>query len=214
MSSHEITQENSREDQSVLFSTICDDLHVQSYSVQHLALPKTLINLLHDRVTGQDVPIYKTAGIGRSVEHHLNQNIRRDEISWIGGGPGLVNGLADDEWLKWTEALRLDLNRQLFLGLVPIESHYARYEKGGFYKRHVDAFTGSNNRKVSLVLFLNAFWKNTDKGELRLFVGEDSKDEILITPKLGTLVIFLSDEIPHEVLSTFSIRHSIAGWYR
>ncbi len=209
MPSNENNLANSREDQSVLFGAICDDLHAKSYSVQHQALPKILIDLLYDRVTGQDGPSYKTAGIGRSTEHHLNQNIRRDEISWIGGEIGV-----DNEWLKWTEALRTDLNRQLLLGLVPIESHYARYPKGGFYKRHVDAFTGPNNRKVSLVLFLNAFWKNADKGELRLFVGEDHKDKILITPQLGTLVTFLSDEIPHEVLSTSCIRHSIAGWYR
>ncbi|MDG1995352.1 MAG: 2OG-Fe(II) oxygenase [Emcibacteraceae bacterium] len=106
------------------------------------------------------------------------------------------------------------MNKELFLGLTSIESHYARYEKGGFYKKHVDAFSGTTNRKVSIVLFLNDHWNPADEGELKLFVGQEHDKQILIKPQLGTLVIFMSDEVPHEVLKTNCTRYSIAGWFR
>jgi SM-20-related protein len=35
-----------------------------------------------------------------------------------------------------------------------------------------------------------------------------------IKPDAGTLVIFLSDEFPHEVMTVFKDRYSIAGWFR
>ena len=81
-------------------------------------------------------------------------------------------------------------------------------------QKHLDAFSGANNRKVSLVLFLNEFWKVADHGELKLFLGPEPQEECLISPELGTMVIFMSTEVPHEVLKTNSIRNSIAGWYR
>ncbi len=83
-----------------------------------------------------------------------------------------------------------------------------------FTKNISDAFKGGGNRRISVVLFLNEFWKVTDAGELKLFVGPDYNEQILVAPELGTLVVFLSDEIPHEVLPTNATRHSIAGWFR
>jgi len=35
-----------------------------------------------------------------------------------------------------------------------------------------------------------------------------------ITPSLGTIVVFLSEEFPHEVLPAKSDRYSITGWFR
>ena len=195
--------------QSLLFRGICDDLREKSYSVQQEALPEELMKLLCARTHCEDDLDYASAGIGRSIDHHKNQNIRRDEISWIGNDVS-----TDRKWNAWSEMLRVALNHQLFLGLSPIESHYARFKKGGFYKKHLDAFAGPDNRKVSIVLFLNEFWKAADEGELTLFIGREQKEKVIITPQRGTFVIFLSSEIPHEVLPTNCTRHSIAGWYR
>lgn len=33
-------------------------------------------------------------------------------------------------------------------------------------------------------------------------------------PRAGTLVVFLSEDMPHEVLETQRERYSIAGWFR
>ena len=195
--------------QSVLFRTICDDLASMSYSVQQDAMPKKLINLLCERVKSDSGPHYTSAGIGRSTSHHKNQSIRRDEIAWIDN-----ESSTDQQWNQWTESLRTALNRQLFLGLTSIECHYARYHKGGFYKKHLDAFSGADNRKISIVLFLNDVWKAADEGELMLFVGPEHGEKILVTPKSGTIAVFLSTEIAREVLPTNCTRNSIAGWYR
>jgi SM-20-related protein len=35
-----------------------------------------------------------------------------------------------------------------------------------------------------------------------------------VPPKNGTLVLFLSEEFPHEVLVAKKTRYSIAGWFR
>jgi SM-20-related protein len=35
-----------------------------------------------------------------------------------------------------------------------------------------------------------------------------------LLPTYGTLVVFLSDEFPHEVLKAHRDRYSIAGWFR
>ena len=196
-------------DQAVLFGSICDDLVAKSYSVQRNALPHGLVKLLSERARYEDDLQYTPAGIGRAIGHQKNQTIRRTDIVWIGN-----EIFPDKKWNEWADKLKTALNRDLFLGLQYFESHYARYNEGDFYKRHLDAFKGAGNRRISVVLFLNALWKNTDAGELRLYVGTDHKEQILIAPEIGTLVVFLSDLIPHEVLPTNRTRYSIAGWYR
>jgi len=35
-----------------------------------------------------------------------------------------------------------------------------------------------------------------------------------VTPSYGTLVTFLSEEMPHEVLVSKRDRYAIAGWFR
>lgn len=195
--------------QAALLTNICDDLTKKSYSVQRNAIPKMLLTQLCDHIKNKTISSYHTAGVGRSANHHQNQTIRSDKIVWIDDDTP-----ANHRWIAWMETLRIEINRTLYLGLTSAESHYARFEKGGFYQKHFDAFSGVNNRKVSLVLFLNEFWKVTDEGELKLFLGPKPHKEFLIAPEIGTMVIFLSTEVPHEVLPTNSTRNSIAGWYR
>ena len=36
----------------------------------------------------------------------------------------------------------------------------------------------------------------------------------MVTPSFGTIVVFLSEEFPHEVLPAKRDRYSIAGWFR
>ena len=48
-------------------------------------------------------------------------------------------------------------------------------------------------------------------GELRLHLADRHHD---IAPNMGTSVIFLSEEIEHEVLPATQTRYSIAAWLR
>jgi SM-20-related protein len=43
-------------------------------------------------------------------------------------------------------------------------------------------------------------------------VVDNSKIKVL--PSFGTIVVFLSEEFPHEVLPAKRDRYSIAGWFR
>jgi SM-20-related protein len=111
------------------------------------------------------------------------------------------------------EMLRVGINRRLFLGLFDYECHFARYAPGSFYKKHVDAFRGRSNRVLSTVFYLNPQWGSADGGELLIYSG-DGQVEASVKPTMGTLVVFLSETVPHEVLPAARLRHSIAGWFR
>ena len=63
-----------------------------------------------------------------------------------------------------------------------------------------------------MILYFNPGWLPDDGGQLELHLSDDQK--IRVTPNYGTLVTFLSEEFPHEVLSTKRDRYSIAGWFR
>ncbi len=114
--------------------------------------------------------------------------------------------------LSALELLRLELNRESFLGLFELELHYAWYPAGAAYARHVDQPFGRTQRKLSLVLYLNVGWTPGAGGALRLFgVDEEFRD---IEPIAGRLVCFPTSGREHEVLTAHRERLSISGWFR
>jgi len=117
-------------------------------------------------------------------------------------------------WRNWTNELRLYLNRRLFLGLFSFESHLAEYHPGDFYRTHLDAFRGESNRRLSRVTYLNPDWQPGQGGELMIYHPQTGAPLQKVAPVLGPLVVFLSEEFPHEVLPASRERHSVAGWFR
>ena len=102
---------------------------------------------------------------------------------------------------------------------------YAYYPRGGYYRRHRDSVPNSASvlRKYSLLLYLNdEGWKpEVDGGKLRIHL-DGGGDEIPVgkepeyvdvDPIGGTLVLFRSELIPHEVLDTRNERYAVVGWY-
>ena len=102
---------------------------------------------------------------------------------------------------------------------------YAYYPRGGYYRRHRDAVPNSASvlRKYSLLLYLNDEGWNpeVDGGKLRIHL-DGGGDEIPVgkepeyvdvDPIGGTLVLFRSELIPHEVLDTRNERYAVVGWY-
>ena len=73
--------------------------------------------------------------------------------------------------LERFETLRLELNRELQLGLLDFECHFAVYPPGAFYRRHLDRFATDDRRTLSCVLYLNDAWSAQDGGALRLHLG-------------------------------------------
>jgi SM-20-related protein len=67
---------------------------------------------------------------------------------------------------------------------------------------------------LSVVAYFNADWGVTDGGELVIYDAEGEQALQTVLPLAGTLVVFLSEEVPHEVCVARRDRYSIAGWYR
>jgi SM-20-related protein len=193
----------------IIFELIARDIEEQGYSIRPGALPGDIASVLYDYQLAMDSTQYDSAGIGRGESYIHNDFVRTDEICWIDGtsAPGQA-------WLEWAAALKTYLNRRLFLGLFSFESHFAHYSPGDFYKRHYDAFKGQANRVLSIVAYLNPGWLPSDGGELVIYNHEHDKEGIKVIPLYGTVVVFLSEEFPHEVLPANRDRYSVAGWFR
>lgn len=194
--------------QEQLFDSICSDIHAQGYSIKPYALDESLALTLENYAQKlQDTSFYP-AGVGRDGSKTVNPFVRSDRIHWLGS-----NNESERLWLDWAEKFKTHLNRRLFLGLFSFESHFAWYQKGQFYKRHTDAFQGNSNRVLSLVVYLNHNWQVEDGGELVLYKNDADNVGINVLPTFATIVTFLSEEFPHEVLPSQRGRLSIAGWF-
>ncbi len=191
-----------------LFDEMVSNLSNVGYSIHTNALPNTLGKSLWVQSHDSACSSLKAAGIGRQSDLKIDQSVRSDKIAWIDSSTSI-----GCEWVAWAAELQRKLNSSLYLGLFSFESHYALYHPGGFYKTHVDAFKGSRNRILSLVIYLNHSWLAADAGELVLFTEGELKVPVKVKPEFGTVVAFLSEEIPHEVLVTNRDRYSIAGWF-
>mmetsp|Transcript_6510 Transcript_6510/g.14734 ORF Transcript_6510/g.14734 Transcript_6510/m.14734 type:complete len:318 (-) Transcript_6510:135-1088(-) len=192
--------------------------------------------LRNDVLTLRENDAFRQAKIGQDSTNNLNTEIRIAETCFLGrnrnelltieaaGGKDSVRdrsgGLYDI-----LDNLRVALEGVSETGLDSslTELLFAYYPKGGFYRRHRDAIPNSASllRKYSLLLYLNQDWSEKDGGQLRIHL-DGGGDEcpagvapkfIDVEPKGGTLVLFKSDAIPHEVLNTNSERFAVVGWY-
>lgn len=198
------------ESETELFRSIVDQLADQGYCIVEQALSDELTQGLYQRVTALEKGEFKRGGIGRKQGLHLDDDYRTDEIHWLES-----TDKAEANYLAVMEQLRQTINQQLFIGLFDYEAHFAHYAPGTFYKRHLDAFKGETNRVVTTVFYLNLDWKDSDGGKIVLYADENSKQTFKsVSPQAGTLVVFLSDQFPHEVLAAQRDRYSIAGWFR
>lgn len=196
-------------DDDPLFERVAIQLMDRGYAICPAALPMDLVTDLCEELYGLSPNDFASAGIGRQTRHMHNEFVRKDRICWLTG-----ESPASAAWLNWAADLQQYLNRRLFMGLFSFESHLAHYGIGDFYKRHYDAFQYQRNRVLSLVVYLNPTWGADDGGELVLYQSDEDLQGIKVTPLMGTLVLFLSEEFPHEVLPAKRDRYSIAGWYR
>ena len=156
---------------------------------------------------------FKRAGVGRGLDLRVREDIRRDEVMWLQTGAASAEQMV---YLAKLELLRLALNQRFFLGLFEFEGHFAIYPEGAFYKAHLDRHAGTNDRIVTIILYLNPDWQSGDGGELKLWTTPEGKAGafILIEPRMGTLVCFMAGDFWHEVLPATKTRMSITGWFR
>ena len=199
--------------QVLALDAIAADLGRQGWSVQPGFLDPATAAALRERAlawwrNGE----FRPAFVGRGPSRRRNEAVRGDHLRWLDFS---VGGRFSDVYATWYEPLRLALNRSLYLGLFELEAHVTVYPPGSFYVRHLDRFRDALHRTVSVILYLNPDWQPDDGGALRLYLpqpdGSEAHRDVL--PQAGTLVTFLSDEIPHEVLPTGRERLSFTGWF-
>ena len=105
--------------------------------------------------------------------------------------------------------------------------------------RHVDASDAhASARRLTLLVYLNEQWSDTDGGELQLFIDREAVDAIelehdslatvvdaaddeqaalyhvvRVPPRFGTAAMFMSHGVPHEVLpSNAETRDALTFW--
>lgn len=157
---------------------------------------------------------FTEARIGADRDLKRRADIRGDSICWLAQG----EFAAERALLESLETLRLRLNAGGLPGLFDLELHYAWYEAGAGYARHLDQPRNRSHRRVSLVLYLNEDWQGSDGGALRVFFtpaasggAETHRD---IVPVGGRLVAFLTEGREHTVLPAGRPRLSLTGWFR
>jgi SM-20-related protein len=197
-----------------LLDHISQEIYSNSYVVVdnfvdeafRMALLKEQTDLLNQ---GQ----FTKAAVGKGDQKQVRAEIRSDEVLWM--DPTALSPLQAIFWEKVAKVQQV-LNRRCFLGLKSFEGHFARYPIGSFYKRHLDQFHAVPHRIVTVILYLNESWTEADGGQLRMYFPQEDGSERVedVLPLGGRLVVFLSEEIPHEVLPTHKERISITGWLR
>jgi len=194
----------------LIYQKMCDDLVEKSWTVMPDYFQPDLIALLNQELsTYQASNALSRAGIGRSDAFKIDDRVRGDKILWLS-----PKTKAQNQYLEAMESLRMALNRLLFLGLFEFESHFAVYEPGAHYQKHKDSFKGAANRILTTVTYLNDNWQDENLGFLVIYHPESDTEAARIKPEAGTLVLFLSEDIAHEVEPTARYRASIAGWFR
>ena len=188
---------------------LLDDLAEQGWAIVANALPADLtLELAQECRARANQGALQPAGVGRGSAHGVQEGVRGDHIQWL--EPGQC--AAGDRYLAMLDDLRGQLNQALYLGLEDYEGHFALYPPGTFYQKHLDRFRDDDRRAVSAVFYLNEDWQAEQGGALRLYLPNGETRDVL--PQAGSLLLFLSADMPHEVLPASRDRLSLTGWFR
>ncbi|NMY52083.1 2OG-Fe(II) oxygenase [Pseudomonas sp. WS 5011] len=194
---------------TALLTRIVDDLAEQGWSLQpQFIAPSLTLELAEECRKRAAHGALAPAGVGRGVQQQIREGVRGDHIQWLEAG----QAEACDQYLQALDELRVALNQGLYLGLEDFEGHFALYPPGAFYQKHVDRFRDDDRRAVSAVFYLNEDWQAEQGGALRLYLPNGETRDVL--PQAGSLLLFLSADMPHEVLPASRDRLSLTGWFR
>lgn len=170
--------------------------------------PVLAIQLLNNLLQLQRDDLLLLARTGNEAVVAYNETLRSDKIHWL---DRIHNDPYENDFLDLIDAFVIHLNRTCYTGITGYEFHYALYEKGTFYKKHLDQFRNNDVRQYSMIMYLNENWTTNDGGELCIHHIDHIQ---LITPVNGKSVFFKSIELVHEVLLTHKPRMSITGWLK
>jgi SM-20-related protein len=195
-----------------MLDKIIEELATKHFSIVDNYFDASLITALRNGMLAlyNDDHFHKAA-VGKGADQTIISEVRGDNIFWLNPEESAESV---KRYFSLINELRIEFKRAFFLPLNDFEAHFAFYPKNSFYLKHYDQFRGSNNRLISVVLYLNTKWEEEDNGKLRIYLPSN-KDEFLdFAPLPGRLAIFRSDTVLHEVLPTTVPRYSLTGWMR
>jgi SM-20-related protein len=151
---------------------------------------------------------FQHAGTGNDTLVAHDKLFRSDMIYWLDRAH---NDPYENIFFNLMDQFVSHLNSTCYTGITGYEFHYTLYEKGSFYKKHLDQFRNNDSRQYSMVLYLNEDWQENDGGELCIHHSDHLQH---ISPVNGKIVFFKSSELEHEVLLNHKPRMSITGWLK
>ena len=176
--------------------------------VEHFVSQELAQHLVKRLLELKEQNLLKEAGIGNAAKLTKNTEIRSDAIYWLDRAN---NNEHENAFLDQIDAFVTYLNRSCYTGITGYEFHFALFDKGSFYRKHLDQFQDNSSRQFSMITYLNENWQPEDGGELCIYDGDETQK---IAPTNRKTVFFKSNELVHEVLESHKPRLSVTGWLR
>ncbi len=187
---------------------------ISTYSANKIGLSDLFLtedlatNLAANILTLQSKKLMVAAGTGNDTEIAHDSKVRGDSIYWL---DRKHNDPFENIFFDLMDQFIVYLNNSCYTGITGYEFHYALYEKGSFYRKHLDQFKNDESRQFSMICYLNEGWLSSDGGELTIqALGKEES----ISPMNQKAVFFKSNELVHEVMLTQKNRMSITGWLK
>ncbi len=190
---------------ALIDSFICNKIGITNDFLSAALLSQLKNNLLELYVANA----FSGAGTGSNKLVHYDAQFRGDHIYWLDRSH---NNASENAFFNIMDAFILYLNETCYTGITNYEFHYALYNEGTYYKKHIDQFQEKDNRKYSMIIYLNTDWIIGDGGELCIHHSNNTIQNI--APNNGKSVFFKSNQLEHEVLLTNKPRLSITGWLK
>jgi SM-20-related protein len=158
----------------------------------------------------------KPAGMSQGSTKWQEGKVRGDLNLWLNDREALRKEYPSLwETLEKMQLLQLELNNACNFQSERVQVQLACYPGGGArYVRHLDAFKGGANRRLTIIYYLNVGWKSTDGGALRIFSQEGAEETYDdVEPTADRLVVFQSRTVEHAVLPSFAERFALTMWF-
>jgi len=191
---------------------IADEIAENHFAIIDNYFPEFLIESLRNELLFYyQQKAFEKAAVGKGDQKQIISEVRGDNIYWLNPEE---SSNSVKTYFNLVNEMRSFFKKAFFLPLNDFEAHFAYYPKNSFYLKHFDQFKGSNNRLISVVLYLNSTWEEKHNGKLRIYQPSKNNAILDVAPKPGRLALFRSDTVLHEVLETTVPRYSITGWLR
>ena len=166
---------------------------------------------LANRIRGEALALVSQGALraaGFRRDGQTDSSVRGDHLCWLEKSAA---GKGTRALMRAFEKLRQTVNRELYLGVARYEMQLAHYPPGSTgYAKHLDAFRGERNRRLTAIYYLNPIWKLGHGGELALYLPGG---ELRIEPLQDRLLVFLAEDVEHAVLPVEASRLALTAWF-